>query len=249
VLRLAALVAAAMAVGWLLLEAASMGGVWADAVSGAVIRAVMRQTEFGHLWMPRLAIAALVCVIAALTHRPSVPLALASAALLGSLALTGHAVMNAGTLGWAHPLNQAVHLLAAGFWLGGLVPLGLLLAQPQAAERAPAVRALRRFSNAASTAVVLVLASGIANAWMMVGRPSALFGSIYGRTLIAKLVLVAVLLALALVNRLRLFPALAGGTEAAAVRIERNVKIELALGAAVIAAAMVLGNLPPPITR
>lgn len=245
VLGLAALVAAVTAVGWLLLEAASMGGTWADALSGSIIRAVMRETEFGHLWTPRLALAALVCVVAAFTRRPSRALALAAAALLGSLALTGHAVMDSGALGWAHPLNQAVHLLAAGLWLGGLAPLGLLLGQLREGDSAAAVRALRRFSDVALTAVLLVLASGIANTWMLLGRPAALVGSIYGRVLIAKLVLVAALVCLALANRLRLLPALASGAEAAA-RIERNVKIELALGAAVIAAAMALGNLPPP---
>ncbi len=246
-LRPAALVALLSAGAWLLLEAASMSGIWADAARPAVIRTVLTDTAFGHLWMARLAIAFAVCLIAWLGRGRSLALALFSAALLASLAMTGHAIMHAGWLGAAQRLSQGVHLLAAGLWLGGLLPLGLLLAGAgtRRMDRAPVIRALRRFSDVAVIAVLLVLGSGVFNTWMLLGKPSALVTSAYGRTLLAKLVLVAALIAVALANRFLLMPAIAARGEAAVARLERNVKMEILLGAAIVAAAVVLGNLAP----
>ena len=50
------------------------------------------------------------------------PTAVASGALLASLGLVGHAAMQTGAEGVLHRGNHAVHLLAAGAWIGGLVP-------------------------------------------------------------------------------------------------------------------------------
>ena len=155
--------------------------------------------------------------------------------------------MDTGWLSLTHELNQAVHLLAAGFWLGGLVPLGLLLAASRrdGTDRSAAGRALRRFSDLAMIAVLLVLGSGMFNAWMLVGSPSALISTGYGKVLLIKLAFVGAMVALALFNRLFLLPTLALRHDAALSRLERNVILEIVLGAVVLAVASTLGNLPP----
>jgi putative copper resistance protein D len=294
----AALIALLTAVGWLLLEAASMGDTWGDAIQPGTLRAVLTDTVFGQLWLARLPLALLVCLVAWFWQRSSFALVLLSAALLASLALTGHAVMDLGWLSVVHPLNQALHLLAAGFWLGSLVPLGLFLkwhlrnrnhvqptrlvmagldpaildrgihesagsspamtarnasglrdtapaTAPSRADQFVTARALRCFSDLATIAVLLVLGSGVFNAWMLVGSLSALISTGYGNALLVKLVLVAAMVALALFNRLFLLPALAMRGDAALPRLERNVVIEIVLGAVVLVVASVLGNLPP----
>jgi putative copper export protein len=53
------------------------------------------------------------------------------------------------------------------------------------------------------------------------------------------------MVALALFNRLFLLPALEMRGDAALPRLERNVVIEIVLGAVVLVVASVLGNLPP----
>lgn len=242
----AALIALLSAGGWLLLAGAEMSGPWADAIRPHIVRIVLVDTEFGHAWLGRLPLALAILLIAWRTRRASAALAGLSAVLLGSLAMTGHAVMNTGLLGVAHELNQVVHLLAAGTWLGGLLPLALLLAMSgtPGTNGSGRIGALRWFSDVATIAVVWVLGSGIVNAWMLVGMP--LDDSDYQLTLLVKLALVGAIVTVALINRLIVLPPLAAGDYAAQLRMERNVKLEILLGALVVAAATVLGNLPPP---
>jgi putative copper resistance protein D len=243
-----AVIALLSAGAWLLLVGAEMGGPWADAIRPRIIRIVLTDTRFGHVWSGRLALALAICVIVWRVRRAPAAITVLSAVLLASLATTGHSVMHTGWLGVAHQVNQAVHLLAAGFWLGGLIPLALLLAtsETRPPDRLARARALRQFSDVAIVAVVLVLATGLVNAWMLVGDPSALIETDYGNTLVVKLVMVAAIVAVAIVNRLVMLPALAADGAAALARIERNVKLEIVLGALIVAAASVLGNLPPP---
>ena len=231
---------------WLLLEGGSMGGAWGDMIRSSVLGPVLTDTAFGRLWLARLPLIVAACIIA-WRAGASRALAVVATLLLASIALTGHPAMHNGWLGLVHPLNQAAHLLAAGIWLGGLLPLALVLAgsRNSGTDRAPATRALRRFSAFAMIAVLVVLGSGLVNAWLLVGSPSALIATGYGRTLLVKLALVAALVTIALVNRFVLLPSLASRSERALARIERNVTIELALGATVLAVACVLANLPP----
>lgn len=243
----AALIALLTAIGWLLLEAANMGGEWSFATRPATVSAVLTGTVFGQLWLGRLPLALLVCLVARRWTGSSFALVPVSAGLLASLALTGHAVMDAGWLRVMHPLNQAFHLLAAGFWLGGLVPLGLFLGAStnQRTDWSIVNRALRRFSDLALIAVLLVLGSGVFNGWMLAGSFSALISTVYGKTLLAKLVLVGAMIVLALLNRFVLLPVLTTRGAPALSRLERNVVLEIVLGAMVLAVASVLGNLPP----
>lgn len=238
----AAVIAVLTALAWLLLESASMGGAWGFAIDQDAVRTVLTDTAFGRLWLGRLPLAVLVCLTAWFWRRLSFALPPLAALLLASLALTGHAIMNTGWLSLVHPLNQALHLLAAGLWLGGLVPLGLLLA---GSDRSLADRALRRFSDLAFVAVLVVLGSGVFNAWLLVGSFPALIATNYGATLLVKLALVGTMITLALSNRFLLLPSLAARHDAALSRLERNVLLEIILGALVLAAASLLGNLPP----
>jgi putative copper export protein len=64
-----------------------------------------------------------------------------TAALLVSRALVGHTQTHDGPLCAAHIIADAVHLLAAAAWLGGLFALGCLL------TLANAIAAFMRFSG------------------------------------------------------------------------------------------------------
>ena len=225
-----------------------MGGAWGFAVRSGTVRAVLTDTEFGQLWLGRLPLAVLICLVAWLKGRSSSALVLLSAALLASLALTGHAIMDTGWLSLVHPLNQALHLLAAGFWLGGLVTLGLFLTEAASwrMEQSGVDRALRRFSDLALIAVLVVIGSGVFNAWLVVGSPSALLATGYGKVLLVKMAFVGAMIVFALFNRFFLLPVLAMQRGVALSRLERNVVLEIVLGAVVVlAVATTLGNLAP----
>ncbi|MEU6862426.1 copper resistance protein CopC [Streptomyces sp. NPDC046876] len=90
-----------------------------------------------------------------------------------------------------------LHLLAVAAWLGGLTALLVALYKVPGMER----EAVRRFSLVAFTSVVVLTLTGLYQSWRQVGSWSALTGTGYGRLLLIKVGLVAVLVGIAYVSR------------------------------------------------
>ncbi|MFC8082043.1 copper resistance protein CopC [Streptomyces sp. NPDC057340] len=157
----------------------------------------------GVLLLTRLALLApvalfLVGVSRADRYRRHSPLVgAAGAALAVGLALTWAAAEHAAA-GIQVPLAMAsstVHLLATAVWLGGLTALILTLR-----ATADAVT-VARFSRVALASVCVLVTTGVYQSWRGLGSWQALTGTTYGRLLLVKVVLVAVLLAAAAVSR------------------------------------------------
>ncbi|MEU9634360.1 copper resistance protein CopC [Streptomyces tendae] len=134
-------------------------------------------------------------------HPPHSPLvAAAGVALAVGLALTWAAAEHASA-GIQVPVamtSSVLHLLATAVWLGGLVAL---LTTLRASRPAPDAGTVARFSRTAFAAVTVLVVTGVYQSWRGLGTWEALTGSTYGRLLLAKVVLVAVLLAAAAVSR------------------------------------------------
>ncbi|MFD5217405.1 copper resistance CopC/CopD family protein [Streptomyces tendae] len=134
-------------------------------------------------------------------HPPHSPLvAAAGVALAVGLALTWAAAEHASA-GIQVPVattSSVLHLLATAVWLGGLVAL---LTTLRASRPAPDAATVARFSRTAFAAVTVLVVTGVYQSWRGLGTWEALTGSTYGRLLLAKVVLVAVLLAAAAVSR------------------------------------------------
>ncbi|MFF0535396.1 copper resistance CopC/CopD family protein [Streptomyces coelicoflavus] len=131
------------------------------------------------------------------------------------LALTWAAAehASAGTQVPVAMTSSVLHLLATAVWLGGLAAL---LTTLRSARPAPdATTTVARFSRTAFTAVTVLVVTGVYQSWRGLGSWQTLTGTAYGRLLLAKVILVAVLLAAAAVSR-RWTAALV--TEPAAVR-------------------------------
>ncbi|WP_327269007.1 copper resistance protein CopC [Streptomyces sp. NBC_01218] len=98
--------------------------------------------------------------------------------------------------GIAMPVDMA-HLLAVAAWLGGLAALLTAL------YRVPELPAgaVRRFSRVAFVCVVVLAGTGLYQSWRQVGSWSALTGTTYGRLLLVKVGLVAVLVGVAWISR------------------------------------------------
>ncbi len=247
---------------WLLLLAAEIGArPLGDVFSGDIAWRVLSRTRFGVDWCVRF-VAALLLVVGLFVrarYREGVPralnaiLAILALSLLGSLAWAGHASGTPGTTGDAHIAADTLHLIAAGIWVGGLVPLALLFA---AARRTtdPAVASFERettsrFSTLGVIAVCTVLATGLLNACVLVGSFPALATTEYGRLLMAKIGLFAAMVGIAAFNRLRLTPRLASlRTRADAQRLlQRNSLIEAAMALLILVIVGALGTLPPAV--
>lgn len=247
VIVIAILVAVGTTAAALPIEAAFVGDGWVDAIDSATVRAVLLETSVGRAWQVQAVAAVLLALCPALPRRVKTgATAAASGLLLSSLALTGHAAMHAGWLGVAHRLNHALHVLAAGAWLGALVPFPpLLRALDDPALRREAVTALRRFSVAGHGAVAAVIATGSVNTGLVLGRWPTDWSSPYQALLSLKIAMVAIMVALALVNRYVLVPRLPLDPAHAAHALRRNALAAIGLGAAAVTCVGVFGLIEP----
>ena len=135
--------------------------------------------------------------------------------MLASLALVGHAAMQTGVEGILHRANHAVHLLAAGAWIGGLVPFVLSLdAYARDALQRDAVTAMMRFSFLGQFVVTAIVATGIVNIALTSGHAPWPPTTPYRALLDVKIVVVATMIALAIVDRYGLVPRLKDGANA-----------------------------------
>jgi putative copper export protein/mono/diheme cytochrome c family protein len=247
---------------WLLAVAAAMSGTPVDAVlSQGVVAIVLTRTRFGQIWLIRLALAVLVAICLLARHRWRAPawrwagLGL-SAGLLATLAWAGHGGATPGRPGDLHLAADMLHLLAAGAWLGSLIPLALLLAEARRSSDpgagAAAWRVVVRFSILAATSVAILLAAGLVNTWFLAGTVPALIGTEYGRLLLSKITIFITMVIFGAVNLLRMTPRLAPAAgerrpliQAALGHLRRNALVEAGLGLCVLCIVAVLGILPP----
>jgi copper transport protein len=191
---------------------------------------------------------------------PSGPAAIAVLGIVGcALALTPALGGHARTQSPAALLVPAdvVHVVGMSAWLGGLA--FLLFAVP-AATRAlePADRtrllaaALARFSPLALVAVAALALTGVVQALFEVRTLDALTGTAFGRAVLVKAVLLAILIGLGAVNRQRVVPALrrlaAGGAApgGAGRLLRRTLRAEVALLVVVLAVTGALTGYAPP---
>ncbi len=261
IIRLAAggfAVALLSGAAWVLLEAASMiGRPPAETVAETELWTVLTRTTFGIASDIRFALAVLLAV--SLTFLGSRRWAAwaapcLAAAFLGALAWTGHAAATERFAGHIHLVADALHLVAAGTWLGSLAALAMLLATVVRRADSTSVGIARiatlRFSMLGVASVLTLLVSGIVNTWVLSGTLPALLGTDYGRLLLIKIALFGAMVLFAAVNRLVLTPRLSqplsGPLHADALRqLIRNSLIEIGLGLIIIAIVGALGTMPP----
>jgi hypothetical protein len=153
--------------------------------------------------------------------------AAASLALLAAPTLAGHALDPSQPRYVSVPADL-LHVASAAAWVGVL--LGFVVVLPRAG--APK-EAARRASALALAAVALLAASGVARAVMELSSVSQLWSTSYGRTILVKSALFAVLLCLGYLSRRRV----------------KVVRLELVLIAAVVVAVAVLTELRPGTER
>jgi copper resistance protein D len=243
---IASIVALLTAMLWLALESASMADDWSAAIDPGAIGAVLTDTAFGHAWALHLALAAaLVAVVAFGPRARWAATSLVSAALLASLGLVGHAAMQTGAEGALHRANHAVHLMAAGAWIGGLVPFAMCLRAYERRDlRKDAVRAMAGFSFWGQLIVAAIVLTGVVNIALTSHHPPVPPTTPYRALLVAKLFIVAMMILLALFNRFVLTPRLKASADAL-VTLRATSLAEIALGCVVIALVSVFALLDP----
>jgi putative copper resistance protein D len=248
------------ALAWWNATAVTMTGAWESAGNANMLLTVLTGTAFGQVWIWRLVLAVLLLVILSvwrsiLVSRMGSILVAASAAILAaSLAGTGHAVMLSGSRGIALVGAQGLHILAVGMWLGGLPALGLALRDarryPDQAQLATLVLLLRRFSAIGTVAVLVIAATGLLSAALIVVDLRSVFLIAYGQVLLVKVLAFLLMTVLAADNRWRWTARVADSVSRNSAQdalgpLNANIGFEIGLGVLVLAFVAILGTLSP----
>ncbi|MFM9135200.1 MAG: copper resistance D family protein, partial [bacterium] len=108
-------------------------------------------------------------------------------------ALSGHSGLHAGHT--AASVSLAIHIVAVGIWVGGLIAVCAYVVAP-GREPADGATTLRRFSVLALVCVLLLAESGLLNASLRVDGVGTLITTPYGTLILAKSVLLCALVVL-----------------------------------------------------
>ena len=237
--RALAWLALASGLTWLLLTTHSMAGSWSETLDLDTLWLVLGSTFFGQVWAGHLLFNLMLLFALYATSRFKAPWAF-SGLLLATLAPVGHGAMLDGWQGQLLMLNQLIHLVCVGAWVGGLSGLLLLLSRP---EGRSVDLVLRRFSNLGFVLVAGIILTGLINTRVLTGAlwPTPLFEG-FALILLIKVTLVGVMLLLAFFNLLM--------SRAGRFAVLRNsVALEWLFGLMAVAAVSLLGTLPPLIIR
>jgi copper resistance protein D len=256
-------VSIASALVWLCLLSMRIGRKdFGDVIGDGTVWLVLSQTEFGFAWQIRLLLGSLLAACLWLQRASqdrfamglTVLAGLFAAAYLGSLAFAGHGAEGLGIEQNLHVGADFLHLVAAGLWLGGLVPLVLLLVSLARFREddwtSAAARVGSRFSTVGIVAVGALLVSGTINAAFLLGGIHSLIDNEYGRLLLLKIGLFVAMVCLASINRQYLLPHLtshadAGQASGTVRKLVQSALLEIALGLAIVCIVGLLGIMPP----
>jgi len=206
------------ALGQLPIQASlATGRGWSSVTEPDVLRSVLGDGIGLATALAVAGLAALAITVGLEATRPVQATAAAGAALaLVSLPVTGHTrTMSPLVVGMAADL---VHVVAGAVWFGGLLALVRVLRRRRAAgDVDAAAEAVTRFSALAAVTVALLAVAGTVMGWLEVGGVDGLLRTSYGRYLLAKVAVVALVLVGAWWNRSRFVPTLAAAGAPATV--------------------------------
>lgn len=221
-------------------------GITAARISGMGFQGATDPMMLGIVWQSPLGTASIwrglgeLAIFAILLPRFGRWIALGgSLAVAISFTQVGHALGDPRT---ALAALLVLHLLSASFWVGALLPLH------KAARNQAGGELLHHFGNLAAFGVAVLIAAGVALAWLLSGSLAALFGTAYGLGLLIKVLIVSALLGIAALNKVRLVPALRAGKSGAADALRRLILIEiLAVVMILVVTATITSVTTPPV--
>jgi putative copper export protein len=239
------LIALAAWVVWFVLQSAVVAG--AEDVPDLLdaLPVVAMHTRFGNIILLRLGLLLPATALAFLRVRQLSPIYLVlllTAAALGLQGFIGHAGATEGAVGDGLVASEALHLVAAGLWLGALLPLVLsMFALPPR----QAALACERFTPIGLGCVLVLAGTGLAQGLELIGSLAALVGTRYGHFALLKIGLFVIALVLAALNRLWLADRLAAGVASARRHLLLSVCVETLAGLAIVNAAAFMASSPP----
>ena len=243
VARISAAVALTIGVAWIAVESAVIAGAGNVAMTLHALPVVALRTQYGQWLLVRGVLLLAVLPLLRPWRAGNAVATVVAAIALSVQPMLGHAGALSGSIGTTLIISEVLHLLAAGAWLGSLLPLFITIGTlPHNA----AATACRSFTPVGLSAVLMLGGTATVQVAEFMGGLPGLFGTGYGHIALAKLGLFVVLLALAAINRLALTDRLAGTAPDAARRHMRmSVATEAVLGIFVVLTAGFLASHAP----
>jgi putative copper export protein/mono/diheme cytochrome c family protein len=243
--RISGMISLLAGVTWFTLQAGAIAGAGSAAELWAALPIVAAHTRFGTILLVRL-----VLVLGATTLGivgrgvyGTVGLAAVGVGLQGAI---GHAGATGGPIGTSLVASESLHLIAAGMWLGALLPL---LISVRVLPPATAASVCLRFSPIGLGCVLILAGTGLAQALQLIGSVPSLFGTRYGVIALMKVSLFLLALGLAAANRLWLTDRVALGEGRrillASVGAETVVGLGIVMVAALLASVVPVVHEPP----
>ena len=169
--------------------AAAFGLIDADS-----LRTVALESRWGHSWRIQAGAAVLLCVTGQGVWRARrtgwTLYSFAALLYCACVPLVGH-----GAGAWPRTALHAVHVAAGAVWIGTLVMLVFLVSGRRPGDAAAVRRMIEAFSGVALPSAAILVATGTVASVLYVQQIAHLWDSTYGRVLVAKLSLVAVVAA------------------------------------------------------
>ena len=190
-----------------------------------------------ELWRTGLALIALWAL--ALARRYGIALTF----VIASLGVSGAIGHPAAMQPFVAVPAKAIHLLASGVWLGGLL---WLVIRP-AADSVQLFRGdAERVSSLALAAVIAVAATGALQTWLFLPTIGDVFTSAYGWFALAKTAGLLALVGFGAYHRQRVLPRLAAAAEGGIATLRASVSREITVMVIVILLGGLLAYVPPP---
>ena len=208
---------------------------------GAEAWAFLTGIALGQTYLQVAIAAILTSIVAGFVRTPThAAWALAPVAwALAAQALAGHA---AGATDHNLAISAMfLHLGGSALWVGIIVGLTVTRSRLGDATRDAVVRG----SRIAGWAAVIMLASGIGNAWLRLSAPSDLWTTTFGRLLSAKIALFCLVVVLAAMYRRYYLPRLTN--DEARSRFWRVLAVDVGALVAIVVVAVVLAGSAPPV--
>lgn len=201
---LAALTAPVVSAALMLMSIAAMMGVPVFDLDRPMVEAMIFGTDIGFPFIVRtgLLVAGLAAILALRSRRAALVFAAGCyGSALVTLGWSGHAAATEGGLGQIHRLNNGIHLVSAGLWLGAigwfLVLTFRCYKDPDETQAHAVLKAMHAFAPMGISLVALVAVTGTFNSHLIFGLPNvaATLATPYGILLAIKSALVVAMIA------------------------------------------------------
>jgi copper transport protein len=213
------------------------------------------QTTFGTSWLIRMIITVILLGVwfwmdrkKQITKKNQIPMLLLSLALIGTTTMIGHGTASGQMAAVA---LDYVHNLVAAVWIGGIIYFVFTLLPTfskldKIAKEKMSLVMIPRFSIAFIIAIGIVIITGPTLMWLLESDVGIITQSIYGKLIIAKIVIAAIMVGLGSFFQFKVQKSGEKAIDSKSIsvhkRLKRSLKVDVTLGIILLGVVALLAN-------